>query len=113
MARRKNTSRFDLHEALNDRSYDHAVICTFTFDAAFFEDYCLYRFTSLSHNGNIMVILDRGVYEKTILGYEDHKPKTANIRYLLHPVSVPDEVHPKLVLLASKNKVRLNICSAN
>lgn len=113
MARRKSTSRFNLHEALNDRSYDHAVICTFTFDAPFFEDYCLDRFNSLSHNGNITVILDRGVYEKTILGAETHKPKTANIRYLLHPVSAPGVFHPKLVLLASKNKGRLIIGSAN
>ena len=113
MARRKSTSRFDLHEALNDRSCDHAVICTFTFDAPFFEDYCLDRFNSLSHNGNITVILDRGVYEKTILGAETHKPKTANIRYLLHPVSVPGVFHPKLILLASKNKGRLIIGSAN
>lgn len=113
MARRKSISKFDLHEALNDKSYDHAVICTFTFDAPFFENYCLERFNSLSHNGNITVILDRGVYEQTILGAETHKPKTANIRYLLHPVSVPGVFHPKLVLLAGKNKGRLIIGSAN
>jgi HKD family nuclease len=113
MARRKSTSRFDLHEALNDKSYDHAVICTFTFDAPFFEDYCLDRFNSLSHNGNITVILDRGVYETTILGTDTHTPKTANIRYLLHPVSVPGVFHPKLFLLVSKNKGRLIIGSAN
>ncbi len=113
MARRKNTSRFDLHEALNDKSYDHAVICAFTFDAPFFEDYCLDRFNSLSHNGNITVILDRGVYEKTILGAETHKPKIANIRYLLHPVTVPGVFHPKLFLLVSKNRGRLIIGSAN
>jgi hypothetical protein len=113
MARRKSTSRFDLHEALNDKSYDHAVICTFTFDAPFFEDYCLDRFNSLSHNGNITVILDRGVYDKTIRGADAHKPKTANIRYLLHPVTVPGVFHPKLFLLVSKNKGRLIIGSAN
>jgi HKD family nuclease len=113
MARRKNTNRFDLHEALNDKSYDHAVICTFTFDAPFFEDYCLDRFNSLSHNQNITVLLDRSVYEKTILGAETHKPKTANIRYLLHPISVPGVFHPKLFLLVSKNKGRLIIGSAN
>lgn len=113
MARRKSISRFDLHEALNDKSYDHAVICTFNFDAPFFEDYCLERFNSLSHNGNVTVILDRGIYEKAILGTEAHKPKVANIRYLLHPVSVPGVFHPKLFLLVSKNKGRLIIGSAN
>jgi hypothetical protein len=113
MARKKSTSRFDLHEALNNKSYDHAVVCTFTFEAPFFEDYCLDRLSSLSNNGNISVILDRGVYEKSITGAESHRPKRANLHYLLHPVSVPGVFHPKLFLLVSKSWGRLVIGSAN
>jgi hypothetical protein len=113
MARRKSTSRFDLHEALNGKSYEHAVVCTYTFEAPFFEDYCLDRLSSLSHNGNISVLLDRGVYEKSITGAESHRPKSANLRYLLHPVSVPGVFHPKLVLLLSRSRGRLILGSAN
>jgi HKD family nuclease len=113
MARKKSTSRFDLHEALNSKSYDHAVVCTFTFEAPFFEDYCLDRLSSLSNNGNISVILDRGVYEKAITGTESHRPKRANLHYLLHPISVPGVFHPKLFLLVSRNRGRLVIGSAN
>ena len=109
----KATSKFDLHEALNSRSYDHAVICTFTFDASFFEEYCLEKFSSLCNNGNITVILDRGMYERIILGPESERPRKANLRYLLHPISTPGVFHPKVFLLASKNKVRLIIGSAN
>src|SRR4051812_41973128 len=113
MTKRRDTGRFDLHEALNERSYDHAVICTFEFNAPFFEDYCLDRLSSLSNNGNITVILDRGIYEKAILGFDSQRPVKANIRYLLHPIAVPGVFHPKLFLLVSKNKGRLIIGSAN
>src|SRR5215212_8595026 len=112
MARKKITSRFDLHEALNSKSYDHAVVCTFTFEAPFFEDYCLDRLSSLSNNGNISIILDRAVYEKSITGAESHRPKRANLHYLLHPISVPGVFHPKLFLFVSKSRGRLIIGSA-
>ena len=78
--------RLDLHEALRRQAYDHAVICTYTFDPNFFEEYCLEEFKSLRNTGNITVLVDRGTYEKAILGPETERPKQANLRYLLHPV---------------------------
>ncbi|MCA1564352.1 MAG: phospholipase D-like domain-containing protein [Acidobacteria bacterium] len=110
---RKTTSRFDLHEALSKHSYDHAVICTFTFETTFFEEYCIEKFNSLSNNGNITVLLDRGTYDKAILGPESQRPQKANLRYLLHPISVPGVFHPKIFLFVSRTRARMIIGSAN
>jgi len=64
----KRTVRLDLHESLRAHSYDHAIILTYRFDPVFFEEYCLQKFNSLSHNGNITVIIDRNTYDEAILG---------------------------------------------
>ena len=64
---RKNFERLNLHDQLQKKSYDHAVICTFSFDPIFFEDYCLLKFNSLNNNGNITVNVDLGTYEKVHL----------------------------------------------
>jgi PLD-like domain len=109
----KNNSRLNIHEALNRRSYDHAVICSFTFEAPFFEEYCLEKLTTLSNNGNITVFIDKGIYEQAILGSESLRPQKANLRYLLYPISVPGVFHTKLFLLAGKEKGKLIIGSAN
>jgi hypothetical protein len=113
VARKKSNSRFDLHEALDRWSFDHGVICTYTFDPRFFEEYCLERLTSLSHNGNLTVMLDRGVYERALADPESHRPRRANLRYLLHPVATRGVFHPKIFLLAGKSKGRLIVGSAN
>lgn len=110
---KKSLPRFNLHEALNKKSFDHAIICTFTFDPAFFEQYCLEKFRSLSNNGNITVFTDKTIYEQILLGPESTRPKSANLRYLLFPVSVPGVFHPKIFLFVSKNKGTLFIGSAN
>lgn len=110
---KKSFPKFDLREALNKRTYDHAVICSFNFDIPFFEEYCLEKLSTLSNNGNITVFIDKGIYEEIILGAESQRPQKANLRYLLYPVSVPGVFHPKLFLLASKNKGKLFIGSAN
>ena len=110
---KKNYSRFNLHDALNRRTYDHAVICTFTFEAPFFEEYCLEKLSCLNTNGNITVFVDKSIYEETILGPESLRPKKANLRYLFYPISVPGVFHPKLFLLAGKNKGKLFVGSAN
>lgn len=110
----RQTNKINLHEALYRKSYDHAVICTFTFDPSFFEEYCLEKFSALSNNGNISVLVDSGIYKKAILSPESLKPKKANLRYLLHPVSISRGVfHPKITLLASEKKGRLIIGSSN
>ena len=109
----RSRQRFDLHEALSRGSFDHALICTFVFDPTFFEEYCLEKFGSLNSNGNISVIMDSGMYERTILGPELQRPIKANLRYLLHPASATGAFHPKIYLLARRNKARLIIGSAN
>jgi len=110
---RNSFSKIDLREILNKRTYDHAVICSFTFDPSFFEEYCLEKFSTFSSNGNITIFIDKGFYEKILLGAETQRPLKANLRYLLYPVSVKGVFHPKLILLASKNKGKLIIGSAN
>jgi hypothetical protein len=103
----------NLHNLLQQGSYDHAVICTYTFDPFFFEEYCLERFNSLRSNNNITVIVDDETYFSAISDQIVNKPRQANVRYLLHPISVPGKFHSKLFLLVSNNKGRLIIGSAN
>ena len=103
----------NLHDLLHHASYDHAVICTYTFDPDFFEEYCLDKFNSLKTNGNISVIVDDDTYFQAITGPADSKAKLANLRYLLHPIDVPGRFHTKIFLFTSKNKGRLIIGSAN
>ncbi|MDP3719489.1 MAG: phospholipase D-like domain-containing protein [Acidobacteriota bacterium] len=105
--------RSDIHEALGRNTFDHAVICTFTFDPNFFENYCLDRLKSLSENGNVSVILDRRIYDEILAAPPSEWPRLANLRYLLHPISVPGIFHPKLFLFASKEKGLLIVGSAN
>lgn len=106
-------NKINLHELLQEKTYDHAVICTYRFDPIFFEDYCLTKFNALKNNGNITVIVDHETYSNIIHSIEIHKPKQANLRYLLHPVSVPGVFHSKLYFFASKHKGRLIIGSSN
>ncbi|MGA9769904.1 MAG: hypothetical protein WBV94_12745 [Blastocatellia bacterium] len=110
---KRKAARFDLHDALSRYSYDHAVICTYTFEPDFFENYCLEKFNSLNSNRNLTVLVDRGIYESLILGPISGRPEQANIRYFFHPISVPGVFHPKLFLFVSKKKARLILGSAN
>jgi hypothetical protein len=104
--------RIDLHELLQKKAYDHAVICTYSFDPIFFEDYCLEKFSSLKNNPNITIILDKKIYDQS-LHQESNRPKQANLRYLMHPIDCPGNFHIKLFLFVSKNKGLLVLGSHN
>jgi len=105
--------RFDLPQLLDSGSFDHAVILTYTFDPIFFEEYCLANFECLHNCKTISILLDRSTYDKIVTGPQSDRPRQANLRYLLHPVSVPGVFHPKLILLTSATKGRLLFGSAN
>lgn len=105
--------RIDLHETLQRNAFTNAIICTYTFNPQFFEEYCLDKFDSLRRNGNITVILDHRTYQRAILASEHNRPRLANLRYLLHPAAPAGVFHSKLVLLASPKRGRLVIGSAN
>jgi hypothetical protein len=109
----KPLTRLDLHQALNYGAFDHAIILTYTFEPLFFEEYCLANLAGLHNCKSISVCLDRSTYEKIIVGSHSDRPKLANRRYLLHPITVPGTFHPKLVMLTSSNKGLLLIGSAN
>lgn len=106
-------SRVDLHANLNDASFTHAVILTYTFDTSFFEKYCLERLRAFSACASITVCLDRATYESALNAPISARPRKVNLRYLLHPVDVPGVFHPKIVLLTSATRGRLIIGSAN
>lgn len=108
-----SSARLNLHETLERHGYDHGVVCTYTFDHEFFEDYCLEQLRAFSANGNLTVIVDQGTYEKAIACPASHRPRKANLRYLLHPIAVPGVFHSKLYLFTSANKGKLIIGSAN
>lgn len=113
MARTAKKSRLDLHEALLRPSFATAVICTYTFDPLFFEDYCLEKFAALSNNNNISVLTDRLTYEKVISAPESQRPRQVNLRYLLHPITVKRRFHSKLFFFTTKTTGRLILGSAN
>jgi len=113
MARTNRNSRLDLHGALSQRTYHNAVLCTYTFDPLFFEDYCLERFIALSGNSNISVCTDRTTYQKIALTPESQRPKHVNIRYLLNQIETKGRFHPKLFLFSTKTSGRLILGSAN
>ena len=113
MAQRKRQNRLDVQEALSKHVFHNAVLTTFTFDPLFFEEYCLEQFSSLASNNNISVIVDRSTYESLLSAPEIQRPKIANIRYLLHPVTVPRRFHPKIFLLTNRTAGRLVFGSAN
>src|SRR4051812_34322281 len=109
---RSNSQKINLHDLYLKTKFDHGIICTYTFDPFFFEDYCLEKFNSLSENGNLSVMVDRGIYDELLLT-ENERPKLANIRYLLVPIQARRTFHPKIVLLATRKKGLLVIGSAN
>ena len=106
-------NRLNLHEEISSQPFQHAIISTFSFDPVFFEEYCLVKFNSLKNNPNITVFIDSQTYEKAITEPEQHRPKQANLRYLLHPIKVPGVFHPKIFMFLNKKKGKLIIGSAN
>jgi HKD family nuclease len=110
---RYEKEKINLDGILRNHSYDHAILCTYTFDADFFEEYSLNKFEALRNNGNVTVIVDFITYQKSITGATYFRPKQANLRYLFCPISVSGAFHAKLFLFVSKTKGRLIVGSAN
>src|ERR1035441_1367266 len=96
MARGNRTTKLDLHDALSSRTYHNAILCTYTFEPLFFENYCLDRFSALSSNNNISVCTDRTTYQRIALTPESQRPKQVNLRYLLSPIDTKGRFDPKL-----------------
>lgn len=113
MARANSKSRLDLHDALSQQAYNNAVLCTYTFDPLFFENYCLERFAALKGNNNISVCTDRATYQKIVLAPEAQRAKRLNLRYLLSQIETKGRFHPKLFLFTTATSGRLIIGSAN
>jgi hypothetical protein len=113
MARANKNARLDLHDALSRHTYHNAVLCTYTFEPSFFEDYCLERFSALTSNNNISVCTDRGTYQKIAMAPESQRAKQVNLRYLLTPIDTKGRFHPKLFLFSTKTSGKLILGSAN
>lgn len=107
------SARIDLHATLNKKSFGHAVLTTFCFDAEFFEEYCLEQLESLQDNNDVNVLMDRRELDRLLAGPPSTWPSRANVRYLLHPVDATGRFHPKVFLFASKERGLLVIGSAN
>lgn len=107
------SERINIDELLRRHTFDHAVICTFTFDPIFFENYCLDRYRALADNRNVSVLLDQFTYDQILVAPAGSRPRLANVRYLLHPIAVPGTFHPKLFLFTAKDRGLLVIGSGN
>ena len=109
----KLNTPINLIDALDAYSFDHAVVTTFTFDARFFEDYCIENLKSFECNGNISVIVDAGIYEQILVANPNDRPRTAGVRYLIEKFKSVSIFHPKIIFLSSSKRVRVIIGSAN
>lgn len=107
------TKRLNLHDSLDRWSFDHAVLCTFTFDVEFFERYALEQLRAVAECETISVLVDQMTYDGLVSGPIDHWPRRANIRYLLHPIRAAKTFHPKLFLFGGRERGLLIIGSAN
>src|SRR5258707_12940143 len=107
MAQMESVDRFSLMDGLSKNVFHGAILTSCTFDPHFFEEFCLEKFPSLVNNENISVIVDRRTYDMLVKAPEVQQPKVANIRYLLHPVSVPGRFHPKIFFFSTKTAARL------
>lgn len=103
----------DLHDALRQHSYDHALLCTYNFQPDFFEEYCLEQFDSLVANNGITVVMDGRLLDGLVAGPFQQWPRKANVRYLLHGARPKGRFHPKLFFLASRTRGLLVLGSAN
>lgn len=108
-----SNSPINLRDALDAYSFDHAVITTFTFDARFFEDYCIENLKSFDSNGNISVIVDAGIYDQILVSNPNDRPRIAGVRYLIEKFKSASIFHPKIIFLSSKKRVRVIVSSAN
>ena len=113
MASVRRSQRCNLVDTLSKGTFHNAFLCTFSFDARFFEDYCLEKLDCLNSNGNITVLTDRAIYNQIALLPADQRPKQVNLRYLLVPIDVAGCFHSKLFLLTSSRTGRLIVGSAN
>lgn len=106
-------SQLDLIEELQEKGpYDHAVICTYKFDAPFFEGYALRHLKSLSDCETITVAVDAAEYQ-ALCNARDNQLIGINRDYLIQEFSVPGTFHPKLILLVSADHGKLIVSSAN
>src|SRR6266513_2999071 len=105
--------RVDLSGLLERESYRHALICTYTFEPKFFEDYCLEHYRALGESTSVTVITDARIYSSLTSLDPHQRPRLANLRYLLHPVAVSGVFHPKVFLFVSRDKGLLVVGSAN
>lgn len=104
--------KLNLVNLLDRRQYEHAVICSFTLDPTFLEEYCLER-KALANTPNITVIVDKKVYEQILSDPRFGRFKKANIRYLVLPVVASGVFHTKLGLFLSPRGGSLYIGSCN
>jgi hypothetical protein len=101
----------DLIQALKEGpAFDHAVIATYCFDAAFFETRLLDHCRLIARCQNITVLTDCQDYQGLchLDGLRD-----INRSYLVQDVPAQRRFHPKLIFLSSPRAARLIVGSAN
>lgn len=97
-------------ELKNGPTYDHAVICTYQFDAEFFEQYALRQCKAFNRCRSITILADESDYQRIC---EEEDLKDVNRAYLLHGMTAPGKFHPKMILLVSTRRGKLIVGSAN
>ena len=76
-------AKLDMHARLKKHAFDHALVATYSFSTAFFEDYALEMFKAFQDNGNISVVLDDAIYQEILEKAVETKgafPRGANLR---------------------------------
>jgi len=93
-------------------SFEHAVICTYEFDAAFFERSALRHFTSLRARETITIATDVATYQ-SLCHDSSYSPTDLNRLYLVQDFAAKGVFHPKVLLLVSPKRGKLFVGSAN
>jgi len=104
--------KFNLVDSFFDKrhSFEAAVLCSYTLDLNFFENYLL-KLNGLYACDDIALFVDTQTY--THFQQAGYMPHALNRRYLVSWLQAPGVFHTKLYLLASTKKALIGIGSAN
>lgn len=95
-----------------NEGYEVAVMCTFGLNLNFFENYLL-KLDGLANCDNITIFTDSSTYSEFINDTNTFKPRWINKKYLVSAINTDGIFHPKVYIMASEDKVKIAIGSAN
>jgi len=100
---------YSLLKAIKNHGYDGSILTTYNCHIPFIEEVVIRKLASVGCRHNI-VLAD---HSQLNAAFENHLPKRVGRDYILLPIKQKTAFHPKIILLAGKNKGFLAIGSHN